>query len=416
MVLIVLLLVTGVSVLVFVLTSSAQYSIQSDKVTADALAQARDALIGRAASDDNRPGSLPCPDLVTNIVGTNVPNDGNADLFAGNECPSYVGRLPWKTLGLPDLRDGSGERLWYALSRTFRDHTSAQPINSDTGGLYTVTIGPTTFTGVIAVIFAPGSVLGTQERGAAAENIVANYMEGGNEVNGTVTFTTQTATSTFNDKLLPLTRDNLFPVVEMRVAREIRSLLRTYYTTNRYYPNPALFPNYSSTSNNYRGHVPTSTCAPVVTPAWPAWFTDNDWHRYMVYSVAPRCTPRVTNAIISIGVAPPCALSCLGPILGLYTCIIPNAIDATRLDCGNLTTPAVGAYLTVNGVSTASIESIVMPASYRLGAQVRPCNSISDCLETVGGDNENIDAVDNYTYVKPVRSSANNDNVVVVRP
>jgi hypothetical protein len=24
-----------------------------------------------------------------------------------------MGRLPWKTLRLPDLRDGHGERLWY---------------------------------------------------------------------------------------------------------------------------------------------------------------------------------------------------------------------------------------------------------------------------------------------------------------
>lgn len=416
MILIVLVLVTGVSAFVFVLTSSAKFSLQSDKVTADALAQARDALIGRAASDDNRPGSLPCPDLVTNMVGTNVPNDGNADLFAGTECPSYVGRLPWRTLGLPDLRDGSGERLWYAVSRTFRDDASAQPINSDTAGLYTVTIGSTTLTGVIAVIFAPGGVVGTQQRAAATENTVSNYLEGGNEVNGTVTFTTQTATSTFNDKILPLTREALFPVVEMRIAREIRSILRTYYETNGYYPNPAEFPNYSSTSGIYRGHVPGTTCAPVVSPVWPAWLTNNNWQRYMVYAVAPRCTPRVTTSLVTLGSVPPCALTCLGPIAGLYACLMPNTIDASALNCGYTTTAAGSAYLTVNGLTTASVEAIVMPAGYRLGAQARPCNSISDCLETVGGDNENIDAPDNYTYAKPVRSSSNNDNVVVVRP
>ena len=44
--------------------------------TASALAQARQALISRAASDGNHPGSLPCPDAVTNIAGSNVPNDG----------------------------------------------------------------------------------------------------------------------------------------------------------------------------------------------------------------------------------------------------------------------------------------------------------------------------------------------------
>ena len=76
------------------------------ETTAVALAQAKDALIGRAVSDNNMPGSLPCPD-------TN--DDGSAELLSGNDCPSYIGRLPWKTLDLPDLRDGSGERLWYAL-------------------------------------------------------------------------------------------------------------------------------------------------------------------------------------------------------------------------------------------------------------------------------------------------------------
>src|SRR6185436_20415405 len=78
-----------------------------DTKTALALGQARDALIARAAMDVNRPGSLPCPD---------TDNDGAAELFAGVNCPAYVGRLPWRTLGLPDLRDGAGERLWYAVS------------------------------------------------------------------------------------------------------------------------------------------------------------------------------------------------------------------------------------------------------------------------------------------------------------
>ena len=92
---------------------------QLDLNTATALAQAKEALIGRAASDDNRPGSLPCPD-------TN--NDGVADSVGGN-CPSYIGRFPWKTLKLPELLDGNGDRLWYVLSPGLRDNPAAQPIN-----------------------------------------------------------------------------------------------------------------------------------------------------------------------------------------------------------------------------------------------------------------------------------------------
>src|SRR5690606_16409670 len=65
--------------------------IERDKRSAAALAQARDALIGRAAADSTRPGSLPCPD---------IDNDGDAEspVTYGGVCPSYIGRFPWKTL------------------------------------------------------------------------------------------------------------------------------------------------------------------------------------------------------------------------------------------------------------------------------------------------------------------------------
>jgi hypothetical protein len=64
------------------------------RVSQDVLIQAKEALIARAVTDDptSRPGSLPCPD---------TDDDGSAELFVGNACPSYIGRLPWRTLGLP---------------------------------------------------------------------------------------------------------------------------------------------------------------------------------------------------------------------------------------------------------------------------------------------------------------------------
>src|SRR5882672_3304901 len=73
--------------------------------TTDALALAKEALIGYAAGVDltagaARPGDLPCPDQN---------NDGVADLGTCNSAAERLGRLPWKTLGLPDLRDGDGE-------------------------------------------------------------------------------------------------------------------------------------------------------------------------------------------------------------------------------------------------------------------------------------------------------------------
>lgn len=81
-----------------------------------ALLQAREALVAyaadRALDADQGPGYLPCPDL---------DDDGWAEATCGSLAGEVgqaqrLGRLPWKTLGLPDLRDGHGERLWYAVS------------------------------------------------------------------------------------------------------------------------------------------------------------------------------------------------------------------------------------------------------------------------------------------------------------
>ena len=106
--------------------------IQQEAKLAATLARAKEALIARAVTDANRPGSLPCPDLITNDGGlSNFPGDGKADMFTLTQCPSYVGWLPWVTLDLPELSDDTGTRLWYALSPELRDDDSAQPINSD---------------------------------------------------------------------------------------------------------------------------------------------------------------------------------------------------------------------------------------------------------------------------------------------
>src|SRR5665647_2016844 len=106
LVMLVILVIGAAAVLITSLSTTALKNARQ-KTTSDALAQAKDALIGYAVSDTNRPGELPCPDF---------DNDGMITLadYSGSNCKSLIGRLPWKTLGLPDLRDGSGEHLWYA--------------------------------------------------------------------------------------------------------------------------------------------------------------------------------------------------------------------------------------------------------------------------------------------------------------
>ena len=395
--LIAVLLVLGIAttVLIYTLATPARITIENDQKTAAALAQAKEALIGYATAD-NRPGSLPCPDVTNNgSAGTPFPTDCPG-YITGNTV--YVGRLPWRTLGLPDLRDGNGERLWYAVSREFARNPACGgtpsgancPLNSDTSGQIVISGGSSE---VIAIVFSPGAVvLDSQVRDTANENVASNYLEGGNE-NGATTsiFFTSSAVS-FNDKLLLVTREALFPPVELRVARELRLLLRNYYEgtptpNNRYYPFAAPFPGGACAAGTYRGYIPTSGCPPLADLTLPSWITTNKWNEVMVYAVAPRCTPKIDPGLITFPPAPdPTALICL-PLGLFYSCIFPDTIDTTVLNCTN---SAAGPFLTITGIST-SVEAIVMPTSYRLGQPVRPCNVVSDCLEAVGVSTENID-------------------------
>ena len=269
MVMLVILIVGAAAILVSTLTSSS-LQIARDKTTADALAQAKDALIGRAVADLTSPGSLPCPDIDDSGIAqsTVTPTPGS--------CPSYIGRLPWKTLGLPDLRDGSGERLWYALSPNFRDYVTLNPINSDTQGSLTIS-GSSTANNVIAIVFSPGSTLSGQSRSTAqsaactttgstvaASLCATNYLEGSNANLSTAAspntaYQTGAASSTFNDQLITITHDQLFASVETRIAREAKICLDNYAaSSNSRYPWAAddYDTTYTGNFNTYFGRIP----------------------------------------------------------------------------------------------------------------------------------------------------------------
>lgn len=102
------------------LALAAASGARRERASERSLAQAREALIAYAADRpidaDVGPGYLPCPDL---------DDDGWAEPICGSLSGDLgqaerLGRLPWKTLGLPDLRDGHGERLWYAVSTRYK--------------------------------------------------------------------------------------------------------------------------------------------------------------------------------------------------------------------------------------------------------------------------------------------------------
>lgn len=196
-----------------------------DRRTAAALAEARAALIGYAASDPNRPGELPCPDF-----------DGDARVtvaqdYRGTRCRTLTGWLPTYTLRLEDLRDGAGERLWYAVTDEYRAGAPAALSSEMPGGL--------SLDGrddVVAVLFGPGDALGRQARGrgVTAGLAIGDHLEGGSAVPGTQDFMTGGTGDGLaggvatNDRALAITRADLMAVVEQRVLSEVGLALAEY--------------------------------------------------------------------------------------------------------------------------------------------------------------------------------------------
>jgi len=365
MLLVVMLIGMAAALLVYGMVDTDSLVLQRNNNVAAAFEQAKQALIGRAVVDLNRPGSLPCPD---------IDNDGvltlNVDYFSGGVCARLIGRLPWRTLGLPDLRDDAGERLWYALSDMFSDNAVAGPLNSDTQGNRTVYRDSTAVTltsQAVAVIFAPGTTLAGQIRDGSAVMCsttgttiartlcAANYLEAtGGANNATIAgpYIEARRSATYNDQLFVITTSELIPPVEQRVALELRTILQTYKANTACactnlagnpsgntgcYPWADLANGYSDAApynpgaENNRGRIPL-TAAPrdwgdnpcgSPVPTLPSWFVNNDWRLVVYYSAGRNflgpdpCATCVDSTLTVDGIAGKQVVILMpGPLLG----------------------------------------------------------------------------------------------------
>jgi hypothetical protein len=320
MLLVVMLVGVIAALLVFGIVDTTALTLRRDKDTAAAFAEVKRALIGWSAQRTStgalpnaRPGELPCPDMN---------NDGFED---GNCAAGALGRAPWKTLGIPEPKDGAGETLWYAIAGPFRIWSvNANPVNSDTKGNLTVyqnSTASTITTEAIAVVFAPGASLGTQNRDTTAtalcpttgttiaQNLcAANYLETAATVNNSTTngpFISAPGSDTFNDKVMVITTTDLMPIVEQRVARELLVLLQAYRTAPGNTCNCYTWADedYNNEGDNdaFRGWLPLGQGDPHVWGpppadpgppvnlgiAIPSWLSNNDWWKVIYYAVAP---------------------------------------------------------------------------------------------------------------------------------
>jgi hypothetical protein len=364
-----------------------------DRVTNQAMARAKEAIIGWSANNAV-PGRLPCPE---DTIAIGTLNEGQA---AGSCGLPAIGRLPWRTLGLGDIKDGNGDTLWYVISNGFR----TSPINSDSLGQLTV---DGVVNAAVAIIFSPGKPINGQTRPlptAASPPDKAQYLDLTNG-DGDNTFVTSGPINTFNDRLLSITADELFHVVEKRVAREVIRALDDYYCGvnnsdrvgnciisggNRFYPTPASFsdinclgvasiPALCPSGSINHGRIPANPVPlwdslSILNGSTPSWFQNNGWREQTYYAVALACTSLTPN--------------CSG-----------------------------SSYLTLNNPSAAPLggEKIIVIVSGRaLSSQsTRPTNKVT---ETNYLEDENLTPLDDTFTLRPASSAIIFNDVVVGQP
>ena len=199
---------------------------------AKSMQQAKEALIAYAVTDTKQPGRLPCPDIIGN---------GVSPLLSRDDCDSYNGWLPWKTLDLKEADDDRGTPFHYALSRWFGGDRKSPPLNSDTSGTLSATLADGLETGdIAAIIIASRGALDPANADADLTYRSGNGSGGGDDV------------------LAIITRSELMAAVEKRVAAEARSCLELYARANGYYPWPVPMSAtaYQGKPGSYFGQIP----------------------------------------------------------------------------------------------------------------------------------------------------------------
>lgn len=239
-------------------------------------------------------------------------------LTGNNTNKRCFGRLPWKSLGMsfnsPSENDPTGFMPWYAFSRNLI--TATTPVNSEL--LNTSTYpwlkvydmnGALLNDRVAFVIIIPGAALPYQSR-PPSPNLAGpdQYLDSislpvGCSPSGTPCTTTyrnynlsetfvtgdehrwmndlsnpgkqiEDPTYQFNDKLLYVTIDELMPLIEKRIAREVKACLDDYANmptaapSHRYpWAAPVTDMSYATTPNTFFGRIPATPTYSVTNPA-----------------------------------------------------------------------------------------------------------------------------------------------------
>lgn len=216
--------------LTYVVSSLTPEAIEARRAqkTQEVLSLAREALLGYAlvyreqqitqGQYDRVYGYLPLPDLGSSRNNNAACTQEGCDAanFSGNALnTTVIGRLPWRTLGIGPLRDGSGECLWYVVSGSHQRQQRVTPMSWDSLGHLDVVVANGTgalasaLAGAhdrpVAIIFSPGSPLPGQDRSNSAGDDVgqcggnydaANYLDPTSAIAGITNYLSGTNSAT----------------------------------------------------------------------------------------------------------------------------------------------------------------------------------------------------------------------------
>jgi len=267
-----------------------------DAKTQIALRQAKEAIIAWSVTHKSTPGRLPCPED-TSLIGS--ANEGNA-LSSCSNIALQIGRIPWRTLGLANPTDATGEVLWYILSPGFRGVPPLGSIGVSAGQLQL----DGAFNSTAAIVISPGPPLSGQARSvpsAGSPPSRTNYLDMGN-ASGTAFVSTSPGNS-FNDQVISITSQEIFQAMNFRVLAEIRGAfdlqngLRRYYNYNGSFP-----PNGTSLSSLLFDGQTLGWLSPASNP--------NLWFANVSYTNPSPTSARLTLGTKTMSVIPCTAIPC----------------------------------------------------------------------------------------------------------
>ena len=302
LILIVVILVLAASAIMLRIFDTSLIKVRQDSEASISLADAKAALVGYSLGRigaGERPGNMPYPDY---FASTETPASGDYDgttdgcmdaskpqglpLMLNGANMRCLGRLPWKTIGMPvaspTQNDTLGDMTWYAVSANLVDSTCLNLLNPNVLNMsYTGYIcggatlphpwltlhdsrGNVLSNRVAIVLILPGKSIGVQARPALPLADITNYLDSvvvpagctvpcvpGSYTNAGLSNdfimasglagassdqNNQNLASSINDKVLYITIDELMVELTERAAGETRLVLKGYKNQNGSFP------------------------------------------------------------------------------------------------------------------------------------------------------------------------------------